>query len=275
MRFKFIMLCAVLGFASFSFGADPPRQARSVHLVYTAPEATTFLNQVVVEQSQPNSYFCVCGFSHGYFGIQELREGKKVVIFSVWDPGKQQDAKAVPEDQRVEVLDKADDVRVGRFGNEGTGGQSFFDYPWKVGETYRFAVKATVEGDKTKYAAYFFLNDTNAWKHLVTFRTRSGGDALKGLYSFIEDFRRDVKSAAEVRRARFSDAWVRGSDGEWTPVTQARFSADKTPTDNIDAGVVGEAFYLQTGGDTQNHTPLKSKLTREAGVKPTDELPKD
>lgn len=44
---------------------------------------------------------------------------KKVVIFSVWDPTKGNDPNAVAENRRVEVLDKAEDVLVRRFGGEG------------------------------------------------------------------------------------------------------------------------------------------------------------
>ena len=82
------------------------------------------------------------GFRHGYFGIQEQANGRKVVIFSVWDPTKGNNSNAVPEEQRVEVLFKADDVVARRFGGEGTGAQSFFEYPWKIGETCRFLSKS-------------------------------------------------------------------------------------------------------------------------------------
>ena len=103
------------------------RAARSVHLAYKGPVGTMFYNEVVVEKSRKGSYFCVCGFSGGYFGLQERRRDK-IIIFSVWDPGKQNDPKAVDTDRRVNVLYKADDVYVGRFGGEGTGGQCFYRY---------------------------------------------------------------------------------------------------------------------------------------------------
>src|SRR5262245_31600749 len=73
------------------------RACRSVHLGFQAPAGTAFYNEVVVDQSAPGTYFCVCGFNHGYFGIQQIDDKKKVVIFSVWDPGKQDDPKSVDE----------------------------------------------------------------------------------------------------------------------------------------------------------------------------------
>jgi len=235
----------------------PIRAARSVHLGYQAPDAVWFYNEVTVEQSQEGTYFCVCGFRHGYFGIQE-RKHDKVVIFSVWDPGKQDNPNVVEKEKRVQLLYKADDVSTGRFGGEGTGGQSFLKYDWKPMETYRFLVKATVRGDRTEYAAYFYVNETAQWKHLVTFSTITGGAYLKGYYSFIEDFRRDYKSVNEVRRARFGKGWIKTSQGQWIALTKARFTADSTPLLNIDAGVADGTFFLQTGGETKNLTPLWS-----------------
>ena len=170
----------------------------------------------------------------------------------------------MPDEQRVEVLHKADDVDGPRFGGEGTGGQSFFDYDWKIGETYRFLVKAEAAEKKTAYAAYFYLPESKAWKHLVTFRTTTGGDRLKGLYSFIEDFRRDGKSANEVRRAAFGNGLGRATPkGQWTALTKARFTASGAAweaKETIDAGVKDGRFYLQTGGATKTTTPLRTVI---------------
>src|SRR3982751_1735963 len=202
---------------------EAPRAARSVHLHYPAPAADAFYNELTVERSTAGSYFMACGFRHGYFGIQEQARGRKVVLFSVWDPTSGDEARDVPLEQRVEIVHQDPDVEAKRFGGEGTGGQCFFKYDWKVGETCRFLVRAKAEGAKTTYAAYFYLPQTRSWKHLVSFRTRTGGERLKGLYSFVEDFRRDTASATEVRRAQFSNGWVLA--GEWKPLLAARFTA--------------------------------------------------
>ncbi len=254
-----------------------PRAARSVHLAYSGPKADLFYNELTVEKSVPGSYFMACGFRHGYFGIQEQGNGRKVVLFSVWDPGKSDNPNQVPEKERVEVLYHADDVVARRFGGEGTGGQSFFEYSWKIGETYRFLVKAATAENKTSFAGYFYLPETKTWKHLVTFRTITSGARLESPYSFIEDFRRDGKSATEVRRAVFGNGWVCGADGTWTPLVKARFTASSATWEaknTIDAGVVNQRFYLQTGGDT--HTTLKLNGWIDCpghGTRPVD-LPK-
>lgn len=235
-----VVLLLTLAHAATAADERGFRAARSVHLGYVTPEVSGFYNELVVEQSVPGSYFMACGFHHGYFGIQEQAKGRKVVIFSVWDPTKGDDAKSVPVEQRVEVLHQGQDVEVKRFGGEGTGGQSFFVYDWKPGQKYCFLVKAEAADKKTAYAAYFYLPEKKIWKHLVTFRTATGGDRLKGLYSFVEDFRRDYKSAHEARRAAFGNPWIADAQGKWTPVTKARFTASGAEweaKDTIDAGV--------------------------------------
>ncbi len=250
---------------------------RSVHLGYPAPEAVAFYDEVSVETSSPGTYFMVCGWSKGYFGIQELGNGKKLVLFSVWDPSSGQDPRKVPESKRVKLLHKGEGVRVGRFGNEGTGGQSFFDYDWKVGATYRFMVTARADGsDRTAYSGYFYLPEKKQWKHLVTFSTLTKGDLLKGCYSFVEDFKRNKVSATKVRKARYSNGWVKTSKGEWEPLLKARFTADANPVLNIDAGPVEGGFFLATGGDTKNKTTkLRTVMSRQAsGTKPPSDLPK-
>jgi flagellar motor protein MotB len=267
--------CIAVVAAPATAPAPPPRAARSVHLHFPAPDATAFYNELTVERSTRGSYFMACGFNHGYFGIQEKGDGRKVVLFSVWDPTKGDDAKAVPEDQRVEVLHKDDDVTVKRFGGEGTGGQCFFDFDWQLGQPCRFLVKADVQGEKTSYAGHFYLPAEKRWKHLVTFRTRTGGQPLRGLYSFVEDFRRDTKSAGELRRATFGNGWVLDTKGAWQPLLEARFTASNSPTEareTIDAGVAADGrFYLQTGGETKMSRGVNSSMEGPAvGARPAD-----
>ncbi len=108
-----------------------------------------------------------------------------------------------------------------------------------------------MEGDKTNYEGWFFDNRAREWKHLVTFRTRTGGKPLRGFYSFVEDFRRDGRSVNEVRRARFGNGWVRTTKGEWASLSQANFTASNAEwesKENIDAGISDGMFYLATGG---------------------------
>lgn len=247
---------------------------RSVHLGYTAPEAVAFTTELTVEESADGSYFMACGWSKGYFGIQELASGKKLVIFSVWDPAGGDDPKKVADEKRVKLLHQGEGVRVGRFGNEGTGGQSFFDHDWKVGRPQRFLVTATADGpDRTAYAGYFRPAGVKEWRHLVTFSTLTKGELLKGCYSFVEDFRRNKVSTTKARRAVFTDGWVKAKAGGWEPLVRARFTADANPATNVDAGPVLRGFFLATGGATANTTTkLREVMTRpgDAAKAPAD-----
>lgn len=264
-----ILMAGLLGQTAGKAQDAEPKAARSVHLWYPAPEGQVFYNEAEVAETTSATYFCAAGFNHGYFGIQQLGddrpEGKrKLVIFSIWDPGDQDDPNAVKKEERVELLFRGDGVRAGRFGGEGTGGQSFFDYNWKTGQVCRFAVRAFVDGKKTAYAGFFYLEEEKRWKHLVTFRTRTGGDWLKGYYSFVEDFRRDGRSPQEPRRAFYGHGWVQGVDSHWTPLLEATFTGDRTPRTNIDAGTQSDRFFLATGGAITQSIPLKTKLHLQA-----------
>jgi hypothetical protein len=251
---------------------------RSVHLGYPAPTGTAFYNELTVEQSADGTYFMACGWRKGYFGIQELASGKKLVLFSVWDPASGENPKTVPPQKQVKMLYKDREVRVGRFGGEGTGGQAFLDYDWKVKERYRFLVTARADGpERTAYSGYFYLPETKTWKHLVTFSTLTEkDDLLRGYYSFVEDFRRNKVSTTQVRKAVFGNGWVRSTADEWVSLDRARFTADANPVLNIDAGATGAGFFLATGGMTANTTTkLRDTITRAAGEsKPPSDLPK-
>lgn len=234
---------------------------RSVHLQYPADEATAFYNEVTVERSADGTYFAVCGWHKGYFGIQQLRDGRTVAIFSVWDPPRGDNPDGVPPQERVKLLHHDPSVRIGRFGNEGTGGQSFYDLAWEPGETHRFLVTAKPAGERTQYTGHLYLPAEKRWLHMVTFSTMSGGAGIRGCYSFVEDFARNRVSTTHERRAKFGNGWVRGMNGDWRPLTQARFTADGNPAVTIDAGVAGSTFFLATGGAVENrHARLREMM---------------
>jgi hypothetical protein len=268
MKRSCILLTLSLAVATLSGAESPaesekPRAARSVHWGWPAPDAQIFSTSMIVDQSTPGSYFMACGWNTGYFGIQELGNGKKVIIFSVWDPTQGDDPNKVNETERVECLFNDPEMRIRRFGGEGTGGQCMGDFDWKIGQTNRFLVHAAPDGEKTAYSGYVFQNDR--WRKLVTFRTRTGGLPLKGLYSFVEDFRRDYKSANDTRTARFADGWVKTTDGHWVALARGRFTAsnaDWEARDTINGALGGKWFLLQTGGDTTQKLPLRSVLER-------------
>lgn len=263
--FALAMLLAEAGEADPSPAKTKPRAARSVHWGWPAPEAQIFTTAMIVDESTPGSYFMACGWDTGYFGIQELADGRKVIIFSVWDPTQGDDPSKVEAGERVECLFSDPAMRIRRFGGEGTGGQCMGDFSWAIGETNRFLVQASPESGKTSYSGFVYANAENRWRKLVTFRTRTTGQQLRGLYSFVEDFRRDFRSAEEKRRARFGEGWVKTATGDWTALSRGRFtasSAEWEARETIDAGRAGSWLYLQTGGETKQALQLRSVIER-------------
>lgn len=237
------------------------RAARSVHWGWAAPDSTLFYNEMIVDESTRGSYFMACGWNTGYFGIQELSNGKKVAIFSVWDPTKGDDPNAVTTEKRVELLHEGDGVRIKRFGGEGTGGQCMIDFDWAIGQTNKFMVRATQADGKTAYEGHLWIPAENQWKHLVTFRTRTGDRKFNGFYSFVEDFRRDYKSVRDTRTARFGNAWAKSEEGHWTALRRGRFTASGATwesKDNIDGFLKNGWFTLRTGGDISMSMPLRT-----------------
>ena len=243
--------------------SEAPRAARSVHLGYPAPDGDLLYTEMVIRESVNGSYFMAAGWNTGYFGLQQLDSpDKKVVLFSVWDPTHGDDPAVVKPEDRVELLYESPGVRIRRFGGEGTGGQCMAPFSWKLGQKYGFALQGVVEGQKTAYTAWLERSPGDWWK-LATFRTRTGGQPLKGYYSFVEDFRRDGLSPKEVRRASFGAGWIRSLKGDWISLRRARFTASGAEwesKDNIDAGLDQGMFFLGTGGSLKASHPLNTIL---------------
>ncbi len=252
--------------------AQNPQAARSVHLWWAAPPAQIAVTEMTIDDSTPGSYFMALGFGGGYFGLQELPDKRKIAIFSVWDNWRGDNPDAVTAPYRVEVLAPGDGVEATRFGGEGTGVKTVWPFSWKTGRTYRFMIRATSDRDRVIYSAYISGDGIKDWKLMASLRAPSTSRDIRGLYSFIEDFRRDGKSVLQARRARFGQGWVQASSGQWLALTRARFGADNNTQLNIDAGVdktvrmenrlpvAKTEWFLQTGGPIKQTQELGSIL---------------
>ena len=134
----------------------------------------------------------------------------QIALFSVWDPTNGDDPDQVTPGDRVVVENAGIGVQVDRFGGEGTGAKLMAPLPWKLGETVSCFVKAHREGNLSCYTGWIKRPGSKGdWWRLGTLKTRAGGVLLTHLYSFIEDFRRDVCSAHQNRQALFGNGWVR------------------------------------------------------------------
>ncbi|MBD1393585.1 DUF3472 domain-containing protein [Mucilaginibacter glaciei] len=265
--------------SSFHFG----RRGPSVHLRYAVPAAVKqdvkwFYNEIEVPQKMDvvGSYFMADGFNGGYFGMQVNSATERRVLFSVWSPFQTDDPKSIPDSLRVKLTRKGSTVHGGEFGSEGSGGQSYLQYPWQAGKTYAFLLRA--ESDKahntTTYTAW--LKDVAAgnWMLIAGFNRPQTAANLTGLYSFVENFEPD--NGDKIRMAHFKNQWIADSNGKWYELTSATYTGDETAKKNYRkdyaGGLAGNVFFLQNGGFFDSFVPLGKSFERPAGKAPVIDL---
>jgi len=260
------------------------------HFWWTPPSVAQkdiewFYNEITVEESAPYTYFMANGFQGGYFGIQEHPNGLKYALFSVWDAG-----------SKVEIVDWGEGVKVGRFGNEGTGANSNLEFQWKIGEPVQFLVHAEVEKPKeaggpttTLYSGYIRLPSLGVWRLMSKLRVQpcgpnvhTGGHLL-GMNSFIEVFQHlpkkpDCDEYSRTRRARYGVPWYRrAGSSTWEPFGHVTLTStcpkEGCPRRGMDfeALEVGgqDAFVLTVGGNVTNKgMPLSQPRVMHAAQAP-------
>ena len=260
------------------------RNSASIHLGYPVPDEAKedvewFYLEVTPKTEPLWSYYMATGWNRGYFGMQVNSPTERRIIFSVWDSGGEAvDRKKVDDENRVKLMAKGDGVNAGDFGNEGTGGHSHVVYPWKLGDTVHFLMRAQVEGDKTIYTGWFRDSKSKDWRLVSSFRAPKAGKYLQGLYSFNENFGGD--NGDERRVCEFGNGWIRTKSGKWLPLTEARFTHDghgKSERLDRSAGTIGKRFYLANGGfveDTNKSAVTKAydpiKIPAPEGQHPAD-----
>ena len=254
------------------------RRGPSVHLGYSIPEgisAEWFYNEVTVPKGNDilGSYFMACGFGEGYFGMQVNSADERHILFSVWSPFITDDPKAIPEDQKILMLKKGDKVHTGEFGSEGSGGQSYLNYIWRAGTTYKFLVHAKPDGKgRTEYSAYFFAPELGKWRLVASFSRPKTDTYLKHLHSFLENF--EPLQGIKTRQVLFNNQWLCDSKGNWIELTKARFTGDNTAVKgyrmDYAGGLIGPAFFLKNCGFFNHYTPRNIYFDRPPGGKKPD-----
>lgn len=242
------------------------RRGPSVHLSYDVPkdiEVEYFYSEVTVPVGQDpvGSYFMANGFGEGYFGIQVNGQAERRVLFSVWSPYKTDQPGEIPESDKIVLLAKGDQVHTGEFGNEGSGGQSYFRYPWKAGTTYGFLLGGTPDGKgNTVFTAWFYAPEERGWKLIARFRRPKTDHYLTRLHSFLENF--IDRNGYICRKGLYANQWCRDKSGTWVPLTRAKFTGDDIARRgyrlDFSGGTEQGGFYLQNGGFLDSHTKINS-----------------
>lgn len=256
------------------FSDDPSyyywaRRGPSCHLNYVIPTTNNvsyYYNEVTVPvgEDKIGSYFMANGFQEGYFGIQVNSSTERRVLFSVWSPYSTDDPSSIPDDYKIKLNCKGENVIIGEFGNEGAGGQSYLQYNWQAGITYKFLLKGENNGaGKTDYTAWFFAPELGTWKLIASWKRPYTDTYLNGFSSFVENF--DSDRGYLGRKVEFGNQWIRTLQGQWIPISQSKFTADATYTANqrIDAygGTINNKFYLKNGGFFNESIPLNTTFS--------------
>ncbi|HEV3411569.1 MAG TPA: DUF3472 domain-containing protein [Puia sp.] len=248
------------------------RRGPSVHLNYPLPPdfgASWFYNEVTVPPGQDvqGSYFMACGFAQGYFGMQVNSSTERHILFSVWSPFETDDPAAIPDSQQIRLLKKGTGVHTGAFGNEGAGGQSYLNYPWKAGHTYRFLLHSQpAENRHTVFTAWWYAPEEGQWRLIASFSRPQPSTGLTNLYSFLENF--EPEQGDRKRYVLFNHAWAGDSTGHWVSLNRARFTVDNTGRKgyrmDYGGGVRDGSFYLENDGFFNGYTPAGIWLDRAA-----------
>jgi len=248
------------------------RRGPSVHLYYKVPSSRKLrfaYSEITVPEGQDpvGSFFMANGFYSGYFGMQVNSPNQRRVLFSIWSPYQTDNPREIPQDQRVEALAKGPGVRVGEFGNEGSGGQSFLEYPWKSGHTYRFLTEAVPDGSGSSvFTAWFGEKAADEWRLIASFRRPKTTTHLRGFHSFLENFH--PTQGHIVRSAEHGNIWVCDTDGEWHECLEASFSVDATGGGrhrlDFAGGMRGERFFLRNGGFFSDNVSAGESFTRKS-----------
>jgi len=276
VEIKDVIISGTFDPASANFVKDEfywGKRGPSVHLTYTSAaderNVEWFYNEVTIPESNDvmGSFFMAIGFGEGYFGIQINSESERRVLFSVWSPYSTDNPQEIPEDQRIQLLKKGDEVTTNKFGGEGSGGQSYLKYMWKAGSTYKFLLNGKpAPNNSTDFTAYFYSAEENEWRLIASFRRPQTSTYLKRFHSFLENF--IPKQGKEMRMGLYANQWVCDVQGQWTEATTARFTADNTARKgariDYSGGVIDGKFFMKNCGFFSETTEIGSEFTRPA-----------
>ena len=255
------------------FANDPAnyywsRRGPSCHLNYTTPAADKeyFYSELTVPIGEDKiaSYFMANGFGEGYFGIQVNSATERRILFSVWDPAEGQG--------QTTLVKKGTDVTAGRFGGEGTGGQSYLQFNWKAGTTYKFLTKAKPDATgSTIYTSWFFAPEVGEWKLVSSWKRPDISKYLTGFHSFLENF--EPSQGYLSRSAIWSNQWVRLANENWNEVTEVKFTVDATAKNkqrlDYTGGIKNGQFFLKNGGFFNNNIAPNTMFKKSAtGIAP-------
>lgn len=245
------------------------------------------------------TYAMALGVLNGYMGIQTngyAADGspRHDVLFSMWDDGSTDEDPTLPEYLRAGAVDWDPLTTTKRFGNEGTGVQTYRKGPyWTPGKYVQFITNCRPEttsytteenGKPTVHtqhnmlvSAWFNALDGKGWQYMATVRKRNSSTYFDSWYSFLENYNASTGQANRI--AYYRNGYMRArSNGKWYnrnsvgfghtdggDNTGARTDYGQGTTDSP----ADRTFFMQTGGYTS------TKKTKTVTALATDYTPVD
>lgn len=234
------------------------------------------------------TYAMALGVLNGYMGIQmngyaDDGSPRHDVLFSMWDDGSTDEDPNLPEYLRAGAVDWDALTTVNRFGNEGTGVQTYRKGPyWTPGKYVQFITNCRpettsytteVNGKPTVHtqhnmlvSAWFNALDGKGWQYMATVRKRNSSTYFDSWYSFLENYNPSTGQANRI--AYYRNGYMRArSNGKWYNRNTVGFGhtdgGDNTGarTDygqGATSNPADRTFFMQTGGYTSTN---KTKTT--------------
>ena len=202
-------------------------------------------------------------------------EPRHDVLFSMWDDGSTDEDPNLPEHLRAGAVDWDEKTTVNRFGNEGTGVQTYRrgNY-WTPGTYVQFITNCrpettsytTIENGKTVVheqhnilvSTWFNALDGKGWQYMATVRKRNSSTYFSSWYSFLENYvwangqasRKAYyrngygRSRATGKRYNFNSVGFGHTDGGSEAGARADYGQGATDKAS------DRTFFMQSGGYT-------------------------
>ncbi|MBQ0089557.1 MAG: DUF3472 domain-containing protein [Prevotellaceae bacterium] len=238
------------------------------------------------------TYIMTLGVLSGYMGFQSGTNNRSI-LFSMWDNGDTDKDKYLPSHMRSGGLDNSPNITVGRFGNEGTGVQSYENGQlWKPDHWVQWICNArpervnvkikrpdgtdsTIVYENTLVSTWMKNDCDDNWYYMATLREAGRNHLISGWYSFIENF---VDFGGDrFRRAYFRNGFTHSvASGKWINRNYCGYGHtqgdENTWNSRFDYGhgateMFDNCFYLETGGyhthvnDSSMFVPLATNTT--------------
>lgn len=216
---------------------------------------------IIPIESADNTYFAILGgqgFPDYYGGIQQLQDGSKAAIFSVWDvnsDGSCLDCKpgTAPETNRVSMWAASPNTVIETFGYEGTGMKSMiYNFDWQLGEEVAMLTSLEAMGEGSLVSAAIRTGGSD-WQFIASFYVpTSKSSGMPAGFAFVEDWA--GSSPVQPRSAHYGPTFLANESGRGIFYSKAYISGHNsyTPPGTRHAVEIDGAWIkVKTGIDAQ------------------------